>query len=101
MTVAAVIPHWNRAGLLPGLFETLKHQSRPFDRLILVDNGSTDGSPALAERLGAEVIRLPENLGFAPAVNRGIEAARGSDWVAVLNNDVTLHPAWLERLLEA
>src|SRR4029077_4969220 len=39
-------------------------------------------------------------LGFAAAVNRGIEAAR-SDWVAILNNDVTLNSTWLETLLSA
>jgi GT2 family glycosyltransferase len=42
---------------------------------------------------------MGSNLGFA-AVNRGIEAA-DAEWVAILNNDVTLEPVWLTRLLEA
>jgi GT2 family glycosyltransferase len=46
------------------------------------------------------VLRLGRNFGFAAAVNRSIEAAR-TDWVAILNNDVTLEPDWLRALLEA
>ena len=40
----------------------------------MVDNGSADDSIAVAERAGAKVVRLERNLGFAAAVNRGIEA---------------------------
>jgi GT2 family glycosyltransferase len=54
----------------------------------------------LAERAGAKVIRLERNLGFAAAVNRGIETAK-ADWIAILNNDVTLAPDWLAALLSA
>ena len=96
--VAAVIPHWNRRDLLPPLFESLRAQTRPFDEILLADNGSTDDSAAVAERAGARVLRLGRNLGFAPAVNRGVEAVQ-ADWVAILNNDVTLEADWLERLL--
>ena len=96
MKVAAVIPHWNRAALLRTLLENLKVQTRRFDEVVVVDNGSTDGSADLAEQAGARVIRLDRNYGFAVAVNRGI-AATDADWVAILNNDVTLDPAWLER----
>ena len=100
MKVAAVIPHWNRRGLLAGLLENLKRQTRAFDEVIVVDNGSTDGSAEMAEQAGATVLRLGSNLGFAAAVNRGIGAAR-ADWIAILNNDVTLDAAWLEKMLEA
>jgi len=96
--VSAVIPTWNRRDLLLTLFESLGAQTRRFEEIIVVDNASTDDSADLAERAGAKVLRLERNLGFAPAVNRGIEAA-GSSWVAILNNDVTLHPGWLENLL--
>ena len=97
LTVAAIIPHWNRRDLLEPLFTSLAAQTRLFDEIILVDNGSTDDSAELAER-HATVIRLPENLGFAAAVNRGI-ASTNADWVAILNNDVTLAPDWLEQIL--
>jgi GT2 family glycosyltransferase len=68
--------------------------------VIVVDNGSRDGSAEAAEKLGARVIRLERNLGFAPAVNRGIEACR-TELVAIVNNDIELEPDWLERLVKA
>src|ERR1700722_1206034 len=96
----AVIPTWNRRALLLNLLDSLAAQTRLFDEIIVVDNGSTDDSAELAERAGAKVLRLGQNRGFAAAVNRGIEAA-GTGWVAILNNDVTLEPDWLEKLLAA
>jgi GT2 family glycosyltransferase len=99
-TVTAVIPHWNRRGLLETLLLSVREQQHPFTEIIVADNGSTDDSAELAERNGARVLRLGKNLGFAAAVNRGIEAAQ-SEWIAILNNDVTLDPCWLARLLES
>src|SRR5579863_1287893 len=98
MTVAAIIPHWNRRDLLDPLFASLHGQTRPFDEIILVDNGSTDDSASQAERHNATVLHLDKNLGFAAAVNRGIESTN-ANWIAILNNDVTLEPNWLEQLL--
>ncbi|HEY7336977.1 MAG TPA: glycosyltransferase family 2 protein [Bryobacteraceae bacterium] len=100
MTVAAIVPHWNRRDLLAALLESLSRQTRPFHHVIVADNGSTDDSAEFAEQAGACVLRLGKNLGFAAAVNRGIEATR-CDWVAILNNDVTLDAHWLARLLES
>jgi GT2 family glycosyltransferase len=97
-TVAAIVPHWNRRELLENVIASLRGQTRAVDEIIVADNGSTDDSASLAERMGARVVRLEKNLGFAAAVNRGIDAAR-ADWVAILNNDVTLAPDWLETLL--
>jgi GT2 family glycosyltransferase len=99
MTATAVIPHWNRRELLDTLLGSIGNQTLPFHEVIVVDNGSTDDSVKFAEEHGARVIRLGRNFGFAAAVNRGIEAAR-SEWIAILNNDVTLDAAWLETLLE-
>ena len=69
--------------------------------VLVVDNGSTDGSVAyLRERWPqVEVLALPENLGFAPAVNRAIEATE-SELVALLNNDMELEPQWLSALVD-
>jgi GT2 family glycosyltransferase len=100
MMVAAVIPHWNRRDLLAKLLENLRRQTRPFDEVIVVDNGSTDGSAEMAERAGARVLRLGSNFGFAAAVNRGIEAVH-AEWIAILNNDVTLEPDWLLTMMTA
>jgi hypothetical protein len=98
--VAAVIPTWNRRDLLATLLRNLAAQARPFEEIIVVDNGSEDDSAELAAGAGARVLRIGRNLGFAAAVNRGIEAA-DAEWVAILNNDVTLEPDWLTKLLDA
>lgn len=98
MSVTAVIPSWNRRDLLAGLLGNLKQQTRAFDEVIVVDNGSTDDSARIATEAGATVVRLDRNFGFAAAVKRGIAAAR-SEWIAILNNDVTLEPHWLEAML--
>ncbi len=98
MTAAAVIPHWNRSELLRALLQSLTKQTRPFDEIIVADNGSTDDSVEIAASFGAQVLKLGANLGFAAAVNRGVATAT-SDWVAILNNDVTLAPGWLENLI--
>jgi hypothetical protein len=98
--VAAVIPTWNRRDLLATLLRNLAEQAHPFAEIIVVDNGSEDDSAELAAGAGARVLRMGRNLGFAAAVNRGIEAA-DADWVAILNNDVTLEPDWLAKLVEA
>jgi len=69
---------------------------------LVVDNGSTDGTVEYLEREWPDVgvLALPENVGFAPAVNRGIEAT-GGEYVALLNNDVELDPDWLGELVAA
>lgn len=103
MTVSFVIPHHNRKPLLEAVLETLRRQRLPqglVSEVIVVDNGSSDGSIELAESRGARVVRLGRNEGVSRALNRGIAAARG-EWLALLNNDVELAPDWTARLIEA
>ena len=96
LTVSLIIPTWQRRELVLRLLDLLECQTHPADEVIVVDNGSTDGTAdAVAGR--ATVIRLTENQGFARAVNLGIKAAKG-DWVGILNNDVEPRPDWLEIL---
>jgi GT2 family glycosyltransferase len=97
--IAIVIPTWNRSALLARALENLTQQTYPIHSVIVVDNGSTDDSAAVATRAGARVIPLVANAGFAAAVNRGIREAAGTEWVFVLNNDVTLEPDWLARVM--
>ncbi len=98
--VTVVIPNWNRRELLTRLLEKLRLQTELAAQVLVVDNGSTDGSAEAAEASGARVIRLKRNEGFAHAVNLGIVATR-TEWVAVINNDVEPEPEWLQRLLDA
>ncbi len=69
--------------------------------LIFVDNGSTDGTPDYLRSIpGAKVILNPDNRGFAPAVNQGLQVATGQQ-LLLLNNDCVVTTGWLGGLLEA
>ncbi len=96
--VTAVIPTWNRRDLLVRLLDRLNQQSLAPGEVIVVDNGSQDGSSEAAEAAGARVIGLEVNRGFAAAVNRGVAVCK-TELLAVLNNDVEPAPDWLERLV--
>jgi GT2 family glycosyltransferase len=96
--VTAIIPTWNRADLLRSILTNLASQNRPPDQVIVVDNGSTDSSESTAREFDVEWIALPENRGFAGAVNEGVRRAKG-DWILIVNNDVVLASDWLELLL--
>jgi len=100
--LSAVIPLFNRLPLTRRCLETLQ-ATLPADlprEIILVDDGSTDGTRAWLETLGAPVrVLLNErNLGFAAACNRGAAAARG-EFLALLNSDLELQAGWLEPML--
>jgi GT2 family glycosyltransferase len=100
--VTVVIPCWNGRRWLPGLLGSLRTQTLRPSQTVVVDNGSSDGSVAYlkAEHPEIEIHALPRNTGFAHAVNRGIELARG-ELVALLNTDVVLSPDWLQRMAAA
>jgi GT2 family glycosyltransferase len=87
---AVVIPSWNGAHFLGYCLQSLAIQSHPA-RIIVVDNGSTDGSAELVRTRFPDVtvLSLSSNRGFAGAVNEGIAHALtdGVQYVALLNND--------------
>ncbi len=97
-----VIPNWNGRDWLPACLRSLDAQRRPPAEVIVVDNGSHDGSLAYLRHAhpSVRVIELGANTGFAHAANRGIEAAR-SPWVALINTDIQLAPDWLGRMAQA
>jgi hypothetical protein len=99
--VAVIIPNWNTQRWLPGCLNGLRAQSYRDFRVLLVDNGSTDQSLELvrAQYPEVEILALPENRGFAPAVNAGIRHSC-SEYVALLNVDTIPHPDWLRWLVE-
>ncbi len=98
--VTVVIPNWNRRDLVERLIPQLRAQSHPIAEIVVVDNGSEDGSAAAASQAGARVLEMGRNAGFSAAVNRGIGEA-STDLVAIVNNDVEPAPGWLDRLVEA
>jgi GT2 family glycosyltransferase len=99
--VTVVIPHWNRRDLLRSCLLSLAAQTLADHDIILVDNGSTDGSLEMLESdfPHVTVIRNRENRGFCAAVNQGIVASRGA-YVALLNNDTEADPHWLKALVQ-
>lgn len=80
--------------------ERLRAHTRSPYEILLVDNGSRTPATALARKHRARLIRNPENLGFAKAVNQGMRAAKGR-YLLWLNNDVLVTPGWLEGLVAA
>ena len=77
---SVVIPNWNGAQHLPVCLDALRAQTYPRVEVLLVDNGSTDGSQALVENLYPEVqlLALDRNLGLTGGNNTGFRAARTS-----------------------
>lgn len=100
--VSVVIPNWNGVELLPVCLDSLRRQRLDDVEVIVVDNGSTDGSLRLLEREYADVrlLALGENRGFAGACNAGIRAAEG-EIVVLLNNDTEAAPDWLAEVVAA
>ncbi|MGH3978122.1 MAG: glycosyltransferase family 2 protein [Pseudonocardiaceae bacterium] len=79
-----------------------KATSRPL-RVVLADNGSTDGAPErAAQRDGVRLLRIGENVGYGTAANRAVtELGPEVGWVVVANPDIEWHPGALDELLEA
>ncbi|MFN2496963.1 MAG: glycosyltransferase family 2 protein [Pseudonocardiaceae bacterium] len=79
-----------------------KATSRPL-RVVLADNGSTDGAPErAAHRDGVSLLRIGENVGYGAAANRGVvELGPEVGWVVVANPDIEWHPGSLDELLAA
>ena len=100
--VSVVIPSWNGREYLDVVLPSLRAQTLVEHEVVVVDNGSSDGTVAhlRAEYPEVRVVELGRNAGFAAAVNRGVEASRGS-LVAVVNNDLELDPRWLEEIAAA
>jgi GT2 family glycosyltransferase len=100
--LSAIIVTWNHQDLLPGCLSALLKQDYAPLEIIVVDNGSHDGSPELILEHFPEVRlwRFPKNCGFSRAVNFGIDRARG-DLILSLNPDVLVQPGFLHHLVQA
>jgi GT2 family glycosyltransferase len=94
--VAAVIVSWNQLHLLPACLAALRGQSLGPTEVVVVDNGSIDGSVEwLRRQPDIELVTNPMNTGFAAANNQGIGVTR-AEVVLLLNVDVELAPDYLE-----
>ncbi len=103
MNVAIIVPNWNGKQLLAECLESLQKQSID-SQIIVVDNGSTDGSvELLSDKFpSVEVVRLSKNHGFAGGVNAGLRKVLNEvEYVALFNNDAVAEKHWLELLVTA
>lgn len=101
--VAIVIVNHNAGEHLGRCLRALDQQTRLPNRILLIDNASTDGSVDAAgpRHRPVEVTRLDHNSGFAAAGNLGIQQADDCDWVALLHPDAFAEPDWLDQLMQA
>jgi cellulose synthase/poly-beta-1,6-N-acetylglucosamine synthase-like glycosyltransferase len=99
-SVAVVIPTFNRSRVVRRAIESVLAQTRPADEIIVVDDGSTDGTAAVVSSYpGVRLIRKT-NGGLASARNAGI-LANQCEWVAFLDDDDWFAPNLLEKLEDA
>ena len=101
--MAVAIVNANSGSLLRRALEALAQQTRPPERTLIVDNGSTDGSDEQLEEefAGVHVIRLGANVGFAAANNVAVREVDDCEWLALLNPDAFPEAQWLDELLNA
>jgi glycosyltransferase involved in cell wall biosynthesis len=102
MTFSVVIPLYNKARFIVGTVRSALAQTLQPLEVIVVDDGSSDGSPELVEALGSDLVRVvrQRNAGVSAARNHGISLARG-DWIAFLDADDWQHPELLANLERA
>jgi rhamnopyranosyl-N-acetylglucosaminyl-diphospho-decaprenol beta-1,3/1,4-galactofuranosyltransferase len=106
-SVCAVVVTFNRGELLLECLDALAAQSHPVERVIVIDNASTDGTPDLLrehgalEREGLDYVRLEENRGSSGGFAAGVEAglAAGLDWLWLMDDDAEPEPDTLALLL--
>ena len=102
--VSVVMPVYNAGGCLPAAVESVLAQTMPDFELMLVDDGSTDGSADVCDGVAARDSRVrvihQRNAGICRARNAGMEAAKGK-WLAFCDHDDLYMPFYLEQALSA
>lgn len=102
--ICVVVPNWNGRDSLAACLDSLLAQDLDIT-VVVVENGSTDGSVELLAAKYPQVVTLaqPINLGFAGGVNVGINYALDHDYeaVALFNNDAVAEPTWAKQLAKA
>ena len=101
--ISIIIPAYNAEPYLPGCIDSILKQSYQAYEILLLNDGSTDGTAQLGQQLMAEhtCIRFlsMENQGVSAARNRGIALARGQ-WLTFVDADDRIHPEMLSHLLQ-
>ncbi|MCM3626014.1 glycosyltransferase family 2 protein [Paenibacillus glycanilyticus] len=97
MLTSIIIPTYNALPLLRETISSIRRHTKELYELIVVDNGSTDGTLDFLKQQRIITISLPANTGFPAACNWGLRLARG-EWLVLLNNDVLVTAEWLSRM---
>src|ERR1700733_12481741 len=99
-----IILCWNHIEYTQQCIAALKEHTRPDWELIVIDNGSTDGTAIYLDgardmaAVPVTVVTNATNLGFPAAINQGLQLARG-EYLVLLNNDVVVTDGWLDQLI--
>jgi len=105
-TVCAVVVTREKEADAATCLRALLESETPLSRIILIDNGSRDGSidrlaRQFVDRRRVEILHNDENLGYAAAANLGVRRATGADFVLLINDDAELRPETLGALVDA
>ena len=103
MTVVAVLVTFNRLNLLKKAVSAVENQTRKPDHIVIVDNGSTDGTSEWLSGKKNVVLVQQDNIGSAGGQNSGIKAAieHNADWIWCMDDDVEPNPSCLAELEQA
>ena len=100
-TISVIVPVYNTAPWLPGCIESIRRQTHKNLEILLIDDGSTDGSGEICENFARRDSRIrcihQENRGLSAARNRGLDAARGQ-YISFVDSDDEIAPEMLEIL---
>ena len=101
MKISVIVPNWNGIKFIGMCLDSLARSDFDSYEVIVVDNGSVDGSREMIEEKYPDVrlIKNRENMGFAIACNQGIKAATGT-YISLLNNDIEVESSWLSKLYD-
>ncbi len=94
-----VIPVWNQLDYTKRCLSSIEQWTDAPYEVVIVDNGSTDGTREFLRTVKATVITNDTNLGCAKAWNQGVRASQGKV-IGILNNDIVVTPGWLATLIE-
>lgn len=101
VSISAIIPTYNREDTVGAAIGSVLSQTRSVDEVIVVDDGSTDGTRDVVENIDSPKVRyiFQKNGGGAAALNIGIRSAV-CEWIALLDSDDTWHAAKIEKQIE-
>ena len=101
-SVVVLVLNWNDGSILESCLRSLQQSTAPNIRLVVLDNGSTDGSAEIPPRLGIETHLFGTNLGFCGAYNRAFrEVVRDETFVLLSNPDLFVPPETIGRMVAA